>query len=162
MPEAVLSLYARLLAEAGTVQRKLDRGLKAHDVLIVVNAQNDFLEDGLAPVHEATEAVEEQVRLIQHASSVGAKIIAAKAFHPSNHCSFTTKRTAVPPHCIQGTHGAFFCGPVADALAAARAKARERRSNSVHICFKGVSDEISSPGALPYCLEFGQKRLVTT
>eukprot|EP01060_Flectonema_neradi_P027522 TRINITY_DN37127_c0_g1_i1.p1 TRINITY_DN37127_c0_g1~~TRINITY_DN37127_c0_g1_i1.p1 ORF type:complete len:283 (+),score=47.67 TRINITY_DN37127_c0_g1_i1:51-899(+) len=148
-----------MLAEAGSSAKKIEKEMKIHDVLIVMDMQNDMMEGGPMEVAESESVIPEVVRLIGHASQVGAKIIAVRAYHPANHCSFIGRRAAFPRHCLQGTTGSYFCDEIGEALTQAMQRAQERKESNVHICFKGLCDQISSNGAIPYAPQFALQRL---
>jgi len=92
----------------------------AHDVLIVIDVQNDFCPGGALAVPHGNEVIAPIHRiapLFQH-------IVLTQDWHPSNHTSFAAShpgkkpyetielsygtQTLWPPHCVQGTHGAEF------------------------------------------------------
>ena len=155
----VLTEWASMLAEAGSSAKKIEREMKIHDVLIVLDMQNDMMEGGPMEVVECEAVIPEIARLIGHASQTGSKIIAVKAYHPISHCSFTGRRAAFPRHCVQGTSGSYFCDEIGEALSLAMRRAHERKENNVHICFKGFCEQISSSGAIPYAPQFALQRL---
>jgi nicotinamidase/pyrazinamidase len=94
--------------------------IDTHDVLLVIDVQNDFCPGGalavphgdavIAPIHRIAP-------LFEH-------IILTQDWHPANHASFATShpgkqpyemidlaygtQTLWPPHCVQGSHGAEF------------------------------------------------------
>jgi len=92
----------------------------AHDVLIVIDLQNDFCPGGALAVPNGDQVIFPILRispLFQH-------IILTQDWHPANHTSFAAShpgknpyesielsygaQTLWPPHCVQGTHGAEF------------------------------------------------------
>jgi nicotinamidase/pyrazinamidase len=92
----------------------------AHDVLIVIDVQNDFCPGGALAVPHGDEVIAPIHRiapLFQH-------IILTQDWHPANHTSFAAAhpgkqpfesidlaygtQTLWPPHCVQGTEGAEF------------------------------------------------------
>ncbi len=94
--------------------------LDAHDVLIVIDVQNDFCSGGTLAVPHGDEVIEPIHRVaprFQH-------IVLTQDWHPPNHTSFAAshpgkqpyesielnygKQTLWPPHCVQGTRGAEF------------------------------------------------------
>lgn len=94
--------------------------ISAHDVLLVVDVQNDFCPDGalavpggdevIAPIHAIAPRFEH--------------IVLTQDWHPANHSSFALahpgkqpfesirmpygEQTLWPPHCVQGSKGAEF------------------------------------------------------
>eukprot|EP00906_Rhabdomonas_costata_P031418 RCo044368 len=129
------------------------------DVLIVIDMQNDFVEShafvqdcGAFAVLGGARVSMEVVRLIEQASKVGATIIATRDYHPKDHVSFNTSKDSqgkpgpFPPHCVQGSPGAYLVHPVKKALQ----EARRKHPDNVHIVFKGFNSAVDSFGAFPY------------
>jgi nicotinamidase/pyrazinamidase len=94
--------------------------IDAHDVLIVVDVQNDFCAGGALEVpggDQVIPAIHRVAPLFQH-------IVLTQDWHPANHSSFASAhpgkqpfeqielsygaQTLWPDHCVQGTHGAEF------------------------------------------------------
>ncbi len=94
--------------------------IEANDVLIVIDAQNDFCSGGALAVSHGDEVIESILRIAPHFRHVGL----TQDWHPENHVSFATShpgrkpfetielaygaQTLWPPHCVQGTAGADF------------------------------------------------------
>ena len=94
--------------------------IDAHDVLIVVDVQNDFCPGGALAVPHGDEVIEP----IHRVAPRFAHIILTQDWHPSDHTSFAAShpgkkpfesielgygaQTLWPPHCVQGTRGAEF------------------------------------------------------
>jgi nicotinamidase/pyrazinamidase len=94
--------------------------IDAHDVLIVVDVQNDFCPGGALAVPHGDEVIEP----IHRVAARFAHIILTQDWHPSDHTSFAAShpgkkpfesielgygaQTLWPPHCVQGTRGAEF------------------------------------------------------
>ncbi|MDP6623198.1 MAG: bifunctional nicotinamidase/pyrazinamidase, partial [Alphaproteobacteria bacterium] len=89
------------------------------DVLLVVDVQNDFCEQGNLAVPEGSAVVAVFNRLAERFSSA----VAAQDWHPAGHRSFASvhgaepyssmefpygPQTLWPDHCVQGTVGAEF------------------------------------------------------
>jgi nicotinamidase/pyrazinamidase len=94
--------------------------LDAHDVLIVIDVQNDFCSGGALAVPRGDEVIEPIHRVapqFQH-------IVLTQDWHPPDHSSFAAshpgkqpyesielnygEQTLWPPHCVQGSRGADF------------------------------------------------------
>lgn len=80
------------------------------DALVVVDVQNDFCSGGALAVPRG-EAV---VSPINRVMGKFENIVFSRDWHPADHCSFSDKPEfrdrSWPPHCIQNTPGAEFCG----------------------------------------------------
>lgn len=74
-----------------------------HDVLLIVDMQNDFLPGGALAV-PGGDALIPAINELTHAPF--RSIIASQDWHPPQHCSFNTQGGPWPPHCIAGTKGA--------------------------------------------------------
>ena len=79
--------------------------ITAHDALLIIDVQNDFLDGGALAVPNGTEVVEPINRLAH--KPFGA-IIASQDWHPARHCSFKEQEGPWPVHCVAGTSGAKF------------------------------------------------------
>jgi nicotinamidase/pyrazinamidase len=94
--------------------------IDAHDVLVVVDVQNDFCSGGALEVPNGDQvipAIHRVAPLFQH-------IVLTQDWHPANHSSFASThpgkrpyeqielsygaQTLWPDHCVQGTRGAEF------------------------------------------------------
>jgi nicotinamidase/pyrazinamidase len=94
--------------------------IKADDVLLVIDVQNDFCPGGALAVPHGDEVIAPILRIaprFQH-------IVLTQDWHPPNHSSFAAShpgkqpydsieltygaQTLWPPHCVQGTRGADF------------------------------------------------------
>lgn len=82
--------------------------LDAHDALLIVDVQRDFLPGGALGVPEGDAVVPVLNRYIALARSRGMAIYASRDWHPPNHCSFVPQGGPWPPHCVAGTRGAQF------------------------------------------------------
>ena len=91
--------------------------LDSHDVLLVIDVQNDFLRGGALAVPRGDEVLPLVNRLMK---AFGA-IVITQDWHPTGHVSFATThgakpfdaialpygaQTLWPDHCVQGTFGA--------------------------------------------------------
>ena len=91
-----------------------------HDVLLVIDVQNDFCPGGALAVPLGDEVIAPIHRIAPRFEH----IVLTQDWHPSNHFSFATShrgkqpydsieldygtQTLWPAHCVQGTHGAEF------------------------------------------------------
>ena len=94
--------------------------IDAHDVLIVIDVQNDFCPGGALAVPRGDEVIAP----IHRVSDLFEHIVLTQDWHPSNHASFAAShpgkkpydsirlaygtQTLWPPHCVQDTRGADF------------------------------------------------------
>ena len=94
--------------------------LSRHDVLIIVDAQNDFCSGGALAVPQGEAIVPAVNRIAGHF----AHVLATQDWHPPGHHSFASShegkqpferieafyggQTLWPDHCVQGTKGAEF------------------------------------------------------
>jgi nicotinamidase/pyrazinamidase len=94
--------------------------IDAHDVLIVIDVQNDFCPGGALAVPSGDEVLEP----IHRVAPRFAHIVLTQDWHPADHTSFAAShpgqqpfesidlpygmQTLWPPHCVQGTRGAEF------------------------------------------------------
>ncbi|PMR73395.1 nicotinamidase [Billgrantia endophytica] len=79
-----------------------------HDVLLVVDMQNDFCEGGALAVTGGSALVPGINAEIQAARAGGALVVASRDWHPVDHVSFTHRGGPWPVHCVQDTPGAAF------------------------------------------------------
>jgi nicotinamidase/pyrazinamidase len=80
------------------------------DMLLVIDIQRDFFENGALPVADAAKLIAPLNRAIRTAQERGMKLVFTRDWHPSNHRSFVniSHEGAWPRHCVQGTPGAEF------------------------------------------------------
>jgi nicotinamidase/pyrazinamidase len=94
--------------------------IEAHDVLIVIDVQNDFCPGGALAVPNGDDVISP----IHRISPLFEHIVLTQDWHPANHTSFAAShpgkkpyetisldygaQTLWPPHCVQGSHGAEF------------------------------------------------------
>lgn len=79
-------------------------------LLLIVDAQYDFLEGGSLPVNGSTEKMN---KLVEHIEKNNYDIVVFTAdWHPHSHCSFTDNGGQWPMHCVQHTHGASIFQPL--------------------------------------------------
>ena len=147
--------YVALMGGADNVYETARRPRMDHrDALLVIDMQNDFVERSTANPLGGRFAVSEGectlpliVSLIDAAVDAGATVVATRDYHPHDHASFDSQGGPFPSHCIQGSSGAKFLPPIADALADAH---RHLGPDRVHFAFKGLHEDVDSFGALPY------------
>lgn len=100
----------------------LDLRLTAHDALIVVDVQYDFLPGGALAVPNGDAVVGPINALSRRFRSRGAAVALTQDWHPAGHVSFASShpgaapfatigldygpQTLWPDHCVQGTRGA--------------------------------------------------------
>lgn len=82
--------------------------LESHDVLFVVDVQNDFLSGGSLAVLGGETVIAPLNQYIKLFLAQGLPIYASRDWHPVNHCSFKPQGGLWPPHCVAGTAGAAF------------------------------------------------------
>lgn len=148
-------------------------GIGAEDTLLVVDMQNDFMPvkcapyGGRAAVAEGEAVVEPVTELIEAFSRRGALIVATRAFHPADHISFYEQGGPLPSHCVQTTPGSCFYPAVAEALHLAHTAPLLEcdeyglpcPAGRVEIAFKGILEDVASPGAFRYDQEHYEKSL---
>ncbi len=76
--------------------------LQPHDVLLVVDVQRDFLPGGALAIPDGDAVVPILNRYISLARQKRVAVFASRDWHPSNHCSFTSRGGPWPPHCVAG------------------------------------------------------------
>jgi nicotinamidase/pyrazinamidase len=142
----------------------------AHDVLIVIDVQNDFCPGGALAVDRGDEVIEPIRRVAPHFQHV----ILTQDWHPANHSSFAAShpgrrpydsiqlaygaQTLWPPHCVQGTDGAEFH----PALQLTRAELILRKGFRPHIDSYSAffeNDRKTSTGLAGYLRERGLTRV---
>lgn len=79
--------------------------MNKHNILVVVDCQNDFIEGGKLPVNGASEAINNIIKLL-NSSDRPDEVIFTVDWHPYNHCSFKENGGEWPMHCVQFTNGA--------------------------------------------------------
>ncbi|NWG31088.1 MAG: isochorismatase family protein, partial [Rhodocyclaceae bacterium] len=82
--------------------------LTAHDALLIVDVQNDFLPGGALAVPAGDAVIAPLNRWIERFRAASLPIIASRDWHPADHCSFAPQGGPWPPHCIAGSAGACF------------------------------------------------------
>ncbi len=77
-------------------------------VLLLVHLQNDFFPGGALPVNEGDQVIPVANACIRFFAREGFSIVATRAWHPENHCSFQVQGGHSPMHCVQGSRGSQF------------------------------------------------------
>ncbi len=80
----------------------------AHDALLIVDVQCDFLPGGSLAVALGDEVIPVFNRYLALARREQIPVFASRDWHPPDHCSFRTQGGPWPEHCIAGTPGAQF------------------------------------------------------
>jgi nicotinamidase/pyrazinamidase len=80
----------------------------AHDALLIVDVQRDFLPGGSLAVAAGDEVVPVLNRYIELARVRNLPVFASRDWHPRDHCSFRAQGGPWPEHCVAGTPGAEF------------------------------------------------------
>lgn len=145
----------------------------AEDVLIVIDAQNDFCPGGAL----AVPAGDEVMPLINQLADRFEHVVLTQDWHPRDQISFASmhgvapfstiltpygEQVAWPDHCVQGTPGAAF-HPLIETGAAVRAelilrKGYNRSVDSYSAFFE--NDRTTSTGLAGYLKERGLRRCV--
>ena len=84
--------------------------------LIIVDAQNDFMEGGKLPVAGATIALDNIVDYLN--SGEVSTVITTQDWHNGKHESFKEQGGDFPEHCVRYTHGADIYAPIEEAIKA--------------------------------------------
>lgn len=82
--------------------------LDAHDALLVVDMQNDFLPGGSLGIVGADSIISCVNSYISLFATARLPIFISRDYHPASHISFTCRGGPWPPHCVAGTWGAEF------------------------------------------------------
>jgi nicotinamidase/pyrazinamidase len=80
----------------------------AHDALLIVDVQRDFLPGGALAVPAGDAVVPALNRYIALATSAGAPVYASRDWHPHGHVSFHARGGPWPIHCVAESEGAAF------------------------------------------------------
>lgn len=80
--------------------------LRPSDALLVVDVQRDFCRGGASPVPGADDVVPVLNEWIRSARAAGIPVVAARDWHPADHCSFVEQGGDWPAHCVRDTSGA--------------------------------------------------------
>jgi nicotinamidase/pyrazinamidase len=82
--------------------------MSAKPILVVVDMQRDFMEEGALPTVEPSAMVEPLNAALAAARERGLTIVATRDWHPPDHASFKASGGPWPDHCVAGTPGAEF------------------------------------------------------
>jgi nicotinamidase/pyrazinamidase len=91
-------------------------GKEPQMVLLIVDAQNDFIEGGALPVAGARDAMNRLAEYIKNSYQKYSLIAFTADWHPQSHCSFTKNKGQWPTHCVQFSNGAAIYQPLLDVL----------------------------------------------
>ena len=91
-------------------------GKEPQMVLLIVDAQNDFIEGGALPVTGARDAMNRLAEYIKNNYQKYSLIAFTADWHPQSHCSFTKNKGQWPTHCVQFSNGAAIYQPLLDVL----------------------------------------------
>jgi nicotinamidase/pyrazinamidase len=144
--------------------------IDAHDVLLVIDVQNDFCPGGALAVPRGDEVIAPIHRL----SALFGHIVLTQDWHPADHASFAAShpgkqpydsidlaygsQTLWPSHCVQGTRGADFH----PALAFTRAELILRKGFRPHVDSYSAffeNDRTTPTGLAGYLRECGLTRV---
>lgn len=108
------------------------------DALLIIDVQNDFLGGSCLAVPGGEEVIHVLNCYIAAFRDRSLVIIAARDWHPRNHCSFEMRGGMWPPHCIAGTQGAAFPSTLripCDTVIVSKATTSEQEA---HSCFEST------------------------
>ena len=91
-------------------------GKEPQMVLLIVDAQNDFIEGGALPVAGGRDAMNRLAEYIKNNYQKYSLIAFTADWHPQSHCSFTKNKGQWPTHCVQFSNGAAIYQPLLDVL----------------------------------------------
>lgn len=80
----------------------------AHDALLVVDMQNDFMPGGSLAVTGSDTIIPAINTYLQHFNGADLPIFASRDYHPADHISFIDQEGQWPPHCVAESSGAEF------------------------------------------------------
>jgi nicotinamidase/pyrazinamidase len=82
--------------------------MSAEPILVVVDMQRDFMEEGALPTAEPSAMIEGLNAVMAAARERGFTIVATRDWHPADHESFQKNGGIWPDHCVAGSPGAEF------------------------------------------------------
>ena len=82
--------------------------MSTEPILVVVDMQRDFMEEGALPTVEPSAMIEDLNAAMVAAEERGFAIVATRDWHPPDHESFQKNGGIWPDHCVAGTPGAEF------------------------------------------------------
>jgi nicotinamidase-related amidase len=134
--------------------------------------QNDFVpfdseanpDGGAFGVPEGDKCSSLITKLIKRFAVAGARVAATRDYHPAEHCSFLEYGGHFPPHCVQGSPGSNFYGPVGDCIKRQQEFREARKvevkgeiqlveARKVEVFFKGFHEDVDSFGSFEYANE---------
>jgi nicotinamidase/pyrazinamidase len=87
---------------------QMSQSFRAHDALLIVDVQRDFLPGGALAVPAGEAVVPILNRYIALATQAGVPVYASRDWHPHGHVSFHARGGPWPVHCVAGSEGAAF------------------------------------------------------
>ncbi len=128
-------------------------GLVAHDALLVIDVQRDFLPGGSLAVQDGGAVIAPLNAYLAAFAARHLPLFLTRDWHPTEHCSFHEQGGRWPPHCIQGSVGAQWPAdlsipPTAHIVSKATEKDAEAYSGSQALCCSGCSRTWGSGGSL--------------
>jgi nicotinamidase/pyrazinamidase len=82
--------------------------MSTEPILVVVDMQRDFMEEGALPTAEPSAMVEGLNAAMAAARERGFTLVATRDWHPADHESFQKNGGIWPDHCVAGSPGAEF------------------------------------------------------
>ena len=141
-----------------------------HDLLLVIDVQNDFCPGGALAVPDGDQVVP----MINALGRRFAHVVLTQDWHPADHASFASQhpgrqpfetielaygaQTVWPDHCVQGTPGAAFHPDLALPHAALVLRKGFRRAIDSYSAFR-ENDRVTPTGLAAYLRERGITRL---
>ena len=102
-------------------------------ILLIVDAQYDFLEGGNLAVFEGTKAMDNLVKHIADHYNEYNEIVLTADWHLPTHCSFKDNGGEWPKHCVQHSLGAAIYQGILDVL--------DDKKVNYHILTKGTNED---------------------
>jgi nicotinamidase/pyrazinamidase len=106
---------------------------RAHDALLIVDVQRDFLPGGALAVPAGDEVVTVLNRYIALATRAGVPVYASRDWHPQGHVSFHVRGGPWPVHCVADSAGAAFAANLelpSDAIVVSKATTSDQDAYS--------------------------------
>jgi nicotinamidase/pyrazinamidase len=107
--------------------------MKEKKALVIIDAQNDFLDGGKLGVEGSRKKMLALADFIRYNTSKYDFMIASVDFHPLTHCSFVKNGGIWPVHCVQHSEGAAIFEPILRAI--------EETGAELHVLTKGVDED---------------------
>lgn len=126
----------------------MNQSFLAHDALLIVDVQCDFLPGGALAVPAGDAVVPVLNRYISLAQRAGVPVFASRDWHPHDHVSFHARGGPWPIHCVADSEGAAFAPELAlprDAIVVNKATHTEKDAYSA-FAGTGLVDALRSRG----------------